>query len=142
MVPNYTRMAESPRGVNRHAAPLIKYNIFDARPLSRIAMYPPVNGGVLLKIVVLYLFSSCLWPHAASTQQQRRPGRIADDGARARGRMPIAKLTVTSPGAQVREGETLPFRHPMAENGLLVTHDPSVATVYDNFHRSVRLFGI
>jgi hypothetical protein len=56
--------------------------------------------------------------------------------------MPIAKLTVTSPGAQVREGETLPFRHPMAENGLLVTHDPSVATVYDNFHRSVRLFGI
>lgn len=104
-------------------------------------MHPPYTRGILLKIVVLYLFSSCFWPYVASTQQQRRPCRIVDGARGADGWMPVAKLTVTSPGAKEREGETLPFRHPMAENGLMVTHDPSVTTVYENFHRSVKLFG-
>lgn len=55
--------------------------------------------------------------------------------------MSTGKLTVVSLGAQQRERETLPFRHPLSENGLMVTHDPNVTTIYDNFQRSVRLYG-
>lgn len=54
----------------------------------------------------------------------------------------MAKLTVNSPGAQAKEGETIPIRHCLAEKEFIVTHDPSVTTVYENFQRSVRLYGI
>jgi hypothetical protein len=51
-------------------------------------------------------------------------------------------LTINSSGEDAKEGETIPVRHPLAANGLILTHDPSVTTIYENFHHSVRLYGI
>ena len=56
--------------------------------------------------------------------------------------MTVAKLPINSPGAEAKEGETIPFRHPLAENGFITTFDPSVKTIYDNFQRSLRIYGI
>ena len=54
----------------------------------------------------------------------------------------MPNLTIKSPGAVEKEGETVPIRHRLAEDGFISTHDPDVTTIYENFQHSVRLYGI
>ena len=50
-------------------------------------------------------------------------------------------FTVEVPGYEPVPGETIPRRHPAAKNGLILRPSEDVATTYDNFRRSARLFG-
>ncbi|KAJ5233048.1 Long-chain-fatty-acid--CoA ligase 1 [Penicillium chermesinum] len=50
-------------------------------------------------------------------------------------------FTVEVPGVEPVEGETIPRRHPEAKDGLILRPSEDVATTYDNFRRSARLFG-
>lgn len=50
-------------------------------------------------------------------------------------------FSVEAPGYERVEGETIPRRLPAAKDGLILTPSEDVATVYDNFRRSARLFG-
>ncbi|KAJ5569784.1 Long-chain-fatty-acid--CoA ligase 1 [Penicillium hispanicum] len=50
-------------------------------------------------------------------------------------------FTVEAPGYEPVSGETIPRRHPNAKNGLILRPSEDVATTYDNFRRSARLFG-
>lgn len=50
-------------------------------------------------------------------------------------------FTVEAPGYEHKEGETIPRRHPAAKDGLILRPAEDVATTYDNFRRSARLFG-
>lgn len=50
-------------------------------------------------------------------------------------------FSVEAPGYDFVPGETIPRRHPSARNGLILRPSPDVATTYDNFRRSARLFG-
>lgn len=55
----------------------------------------------------------------------------------------VRLLSVESPGAEAREGEGLPRRHPLVANGdFIQTYDDSVTTLYESFMLSVRKFGI
>ncbi|KAJ5105557.1 hypothetical protein NUU61_002904 [Penicillium alfredii] len=50
-------------------------------------------------------------------------------------------FSVEAPGAEPVPGETIPRRHPAAKDGLILRPSEDVATTYDNFRRSARLFG-
>ena len=50
-------------------------------------------------------------------------------------------FSVEAPGYEPVEGETIPRRHPAAKDGLILRPSEDVATTYDNFRRSARLFG-
>lgn len=95
-----------------------------------IARCPAYRGTILILCL-------CIWLYGV------RGGRGLQKGSR----MPVAslssnrQLTIDSPGAIAKEGETIPFRHPLAKNEFIITHDSSVTTIYDNFQRSVRIFG-
>ncbi|KAJ5599564.1 Long-chain-fatty-acid--CoA ligase 1 [Penicillium hetheringtonii] len=50
-------------------------------------------------------------------------------------------FSVEAPGYESVAGETIPRRHPAAKDGLILRPAEDVATTYDNFRRSARLFG-
>ncbi|PLB48092.1 acetyl-CoA synthetase-like protein [Aspergillus steynii IBT 23096] len=50
-------------------------------------------------------------------------------------------FSVEAPGYERVEGETIPRRLPVAKDGLVLKPSEDVATVYDNFRRSARVFG-
>ena len=50
-------------------------------------------------------------------------------------------FSVEAPGYEAVPGETIPRRHPSAKDGLILRPSEDVATTYDNFRRSARLFG-
>ncbi|KAJ5635091.1 Long-chain-fatty-acid--CoA ligase 1 [Penicillium longicatenatum] len=50
-------------------------------------------------------------------------------------------FSVEAPGYEPVAGETIPRRHPLAKDGLILRPSEDVATTYDNFRRSARLFG-
>jgi Long-chain acyl-CoA synthetases (AMP-forming) len=50
-------------------------------------------------------------------------------------------FSVEAPGYEPVEGETIPRRHPAAKDNLIVRPSEDVATTYDMFRRSARLFG-
>jgi long-chain acyl-CoA synthetase len=50
-------------------------------------------------------------------------------------------FSVEASGYEPVEGETIPRRHPAAKDHLIVRPSEDVATTYDNFRRSARLFG-
>ncbi|KAJ6108484.1 Long-chain-fatty-acid--CoA ligase 1 [Penicillium sp. IBT 18751x] len=50
-------------------------------------------------------------------------------------------FSVEATGYEPVEGETIPRRHPAAKDKLIVRPSEDVATTYDNFRRSARLFG-
>ncbi|KAJ5149925.1 Long-chain-fatty-acid--CoA ligase 1 [Penicillium atrosanguineum] len=50
-------------------------------------------------------------------------------------------FSVEAPGYEPVQGETIPRRHPAAKDKLIVRPSEDVATTYDNFRRSARLFG-
>jgi long-chain acyl-CoA synthetase len=50
-------------------------------------------------------------------------------------------FSVDASGYEKKEGETIPRRHPLAKDQLLVTPASEVRTIYDNLRRSARKFG-
>lgn len=50
-------------------------------------------------------------------------------------------FSVEASGYEPVAGETIPRRHPAAKDGLILRPSEDVATTYDNFRRSARLFG-
>lgn len=50
-------------------------------------------------------------------------------------------FSVEAPGYERVEGETIPRRLPSAKDGLVLKPSDDVATVYDNFRRSARVYG-
>lgn len=50
-------------------------------------------------------------------------------------------FTVEVPGCEPVEGETIPRRLPKSKDGLILRPSEDVATTYDNFRRSARMFG-
>ena len=50
-------------------------------------------------------------------------------------------FSIEAPGYEPVQGETIPRRHPNAKNGLILRPSDDVATTYDNFRRSARVFG-
>ena len=50
-------------------------------------------------------------------------------------------FSVDVPGVEKKEGETIPRRHPIAKDGLLVSPSSEVKTIYDNLRRAARKFG-
>lgn len=50
-------------------------------------------------------------------------------------------FTVEASGYEPVDGETIPRRHPAAKDGLILRPSEDVATTYDNFRRSARVFG-
>ncbi|KAJ5112404.1 Long-chain-fatty-acid--CoA ligase 1 [Penicillium argentinense] len=50
-------------------------------------------------------------------------------------------FSVEAPGYEPVAGETIPRRHPAAKDGLILRPAEDVATTYDNFRRSARVFG-
>ncbi|GAB7348338.1 hypothetical protein MBLNU459_g6312t1 [Dothideomycetes sp. NU459] len=50
-------------------------------------------------------------------------------------------FTVEVPGVEKKDGETIPRRHPMAKDGLILTPEEGIETVYDVLRRSSAKFG-
>ena len=50
-------------------------------------------------------------------------------------------FSVDASGYEKKEGETIPRRHPLAKDQLLITPSTEVKTIYDNFRRAARKFG-
>ena len=50
-------------------------------------------------------------------------------------------FSVDAAGCEKKEGETIPRRHPLAKDHLLVTPSSEVKTIYDNLRRAARKFG-
>lgn len=50
-------------------------------------------------------------------------------------------FSIESPGCEPVPGETIPRRHPSAKDGLILKPAEDVATTYDVFRRSARVFG-
>lgn len=50
-------------------------------------------------------------------------------------------FSVESPGCEPVPGETIPRRHPLSKDGLILKPSDDVATTYDIFRRSARVFG-
>jgi long-chain acyl-CoA synthetase len=50
-------------------------------------------------------------------------------------------FSVEATGYEKKEGETIPRRHPIAKDQLLVSPSSEVKTIYDNLRRAARKFG-
>ena len=50
-------------------------------------------------------------------------------------------FSVEASGCEKKQGETIPRRHPMFKDQLLITPSTEVKTIYDNFRRAARKFG-
>lgn len=50
-------------------------------------------------------------------------------------------FSVNASGVEKKDGETIPRRHPLAKDELLITPASEVKTIYDNLRRAARKFG-